>query len=71
MAISVLREVVACLQQSPFITLMMDETTDISHQEQSVFISTLAMRNLASQSSPISQAAHGHSSLRHYYKLFI
>ena len=38
MAISVLREVAACLQQSPFITLMMGETTDTSNQEQSIII---------------------------------
>ena len=38
MAMNVLREVTACLQQSPFITLMMDETTDISNQEQSVIV---------------------------------
>ena len=35
---NVLREVTACLQQSPFITLMMDETTDLSNQEQSVIV---------------------------------
>ena len=38
MAVNVLREVAVCLQQSPFITLMMDETTGISNKEQSVII---------------------------------
>ena len=34
MAAHVLREVGICLQQSPFTTLMMDETTDVSNKEQ-------------------------------------
>ena len=34
MAIHVLREISVCLQKSPFITLMMDETTDVSNKEQ-------------------------------------
>ena len=38
MAMHILREVATCLQQSPFITLMMDETTDISNNEQSTII---------------------------------
>ena len=38
MAMNVLREVTLSLQQSPFITLMMDETTDISNKEQSVMV---------------------------------
>jgi len=38
MAMHVLREVASCLQQSPFITIMMDETTDVSNNEQSVII---------------------------------
>ena len=38
MAMNVLREVAHSLQQSPFITLMMDETTDISNKEQSVMV---------------------------------
>ena len=38
MAMNVLREVAACLQHPPFITLMMDETTDISNKEQSVIV---------------------------------
>lgn len=38
MAMHILREVATCLQQSPFITLMTDETTDISNSEQSTII---------------------------------
>jgi len=38
MAMHVLREVASCLQQSPFITIMMDETTDVSNNEQSVIV---------------------------------
>jgi len=38
MAMHMLREVASCLQQSPFITIMMDETTDVSNNEQSVII---------------------------------
>ena len=34
MAISVLRNIASCLQSSPFLTLMMDETTDVSNTSQ-------------------------------------
>ena len=38
MAVHVLWEMAVCLQQSPFITLIMDETTDVSNKEQSAII---------------------------------
>ena len=38
MAMHVLRNVATCLQQSPFLTLMMDETTDISNNEQTTIV---------------------------------
>ena len=38
MATNVLRQVSVCLQRSPFLTLIMDETTDISNKEQSVIV---------------------------------
>ena len=38
MAISVLRNIASCLQSSPFLTLMMDETTDVSNTEQVVIV---------------------------------
>jgi len=37
MALHILRQITKCLQQTPFITLMVDETTDVSNQEQAVF----------------------------------
>ena len=37
MAINVLRSITTSLQTSQFITLMMDETTDISNKEQVTF----------------------------------
>lgn len=38
MAMSVLRNIASCLQSSPFLTLMMDETTDVSNTEQVVIV---------------------------------
>ena len=38
MAMHVLRNVATSLQQSPFLTLMMDETTDISNKEQTTIV---------------------------------
>ena len=38
MALSILRNIASCLQQSPFLTLMMDETTDVSNTEQVVIV---------------------------------
>ena len=38
MAMHVLRSVATCLQQSPFLTLMMDETTDVSNKEQTTIV---------------------------------
>ena len=38
MAMHVLRNVATCLQQSPFLTLMMDEATDISNNEQTTIV---------------------------------
>lgn len=38
MAMHVLRNVTACLQQSPFFTLMIDETTDVSNKEQTTIV---------------------------------
>ena len=38
MAMHVLRNVATSLQQSPFLTLMMDETTDISNNEQTTIV---------------------------------
>lgn len=38
MATSVLRNIAASIQQSPFITVMMDETTDASNKEQAVIV---------------------------------
>ena len=37
MASHVLRNITSSLQKSPFLTLMMDETTDISNKEQVIF----------------------------------
>ena len=37
MALHIIRQITKCLEQTPFITLMVDETTDISNQEQAVF----------------------------------
>ena len=37
MASHVLRNITSSLQKSPFLTLMMDETTDISNKEQVTF----------------------------------
>ena len=36
MALHILRQIIA-LKHTPFITLMVDETTDVSNQEQAVF----------------------------------
>ena len=38
MAMHVLRNVATCLQQSPFLTLMMDETTDVTNKEQTTIV---------------------------------
>ena len=38
MAMHVLRDVTARLQQSPFLTLMMDETTDVANKEQATIL---------------------------------
>lgn len=38
MAMHVLGDVSTCLQQSPFLTLMMDETTDVSNSEQMTIV---------------------------------
>ena len=38
MAMQVIRKVASCLQSSPFITIMMDETTDVSNREQSTLV---------------------------------
>ena len=38
MATSVLRNIAAIIQQSPFITIMMDETTDASNKEQAAIV---------------------------------
>ena len=38
MAMSVSRDLASCLQSSPFLTLMMDETTDVSNTEQVVIV---------------------------------
>ena len=37
MALYMLRQIIKSLEQTPFITLMVDETTDISNKEQTVF----------------------------------
>ena len=37
MALHMLRKITKSLEQTPFITLMVDETTDISNKEQAVF----------------------------------
>ena len=37
MALHILRQITKSLEQTPFITLMVDETTDISNKEQAVF----------------------------------
>ena len=38
MAMLVLRKITACLQKSPFLTLMLDETTDVSNKEQTAIV---------------------------------
>ena len=38
MAMHVLRNVATCLQHSPFLTLMMDETTDVTNKEQTTIV---------------------------------
>ena len=38
MALQVLCEVVKSIQQTPFFTVMMDETTDVSNKEQVVIV---------------------------------
>lgn len=38
MSSSVLRNIASCLQRSPFLTLMMDESTDVSNTEQVVIV---------------------------------
>ena len=37
MALHILRQIIESLEHTPFITLMVDETTDVSNQEQAVF----------------------------------
>ena len=37
MALHILRQITKSLEQTPFITLMVDETMDISNKEQAVF----------------------------------
>ena len=39
MAMLVMRDIRSCMQQSPFLALMMDETTDISNNEQTALLS--------------------------------
>ena len=37
MALHILRQIIGCLTQTPFITLIMDETTNAFNQEQALF----------------------------------
>ena len=37
MALHILRQITKSLEQTPFITLMVDETTDVSNKEQVAF----------------------------------
>ena len=37
MALHILRQITKSLEQKPFITLMVDETTDVTNKEQAVF----------------------------------
>ena len=38
MAMRILRDITTCLQSSPFITVMMDETTDVTNKEQATIV---------------------------------
>ena len=37
MALYMLRQIIKSLEQTPFVTIMVDKTTDISNKEQAVF----------------------------------
>lgn len=46
MAMHVMRDIRSCMQQSPFLALMMDETTDISNNEQTTIVIRWVADNL-------------------------
>lgn len=46
MGLSVLREILHCIHGSPFHTIMVDETTDISHKEQLTLVVRWVDENL-------------------------